>query len=340
MKKKIVLIRLAIAALTVMILVAATVALAVMGNDFRFDERRVTIPMGDGRQLEGVLTTPEQGAAQGLVVMIHGDGPVDATQGGLYNPWFEGAAESGWATLSWSKPGVGGSSGDWLAQSMADRAAEAEQVLDWARQYTDIPTQRIVLWGASQAGWVIPAIVAERDDITGVVAVGTAVNWLRQGQFNLQAELDHNAADDAERGKAEIESARTNALLERGASYEEYRDTTHETDPMTRERWGFVSQNFRSDAEHDLRAAAQRRIPWHLMAGTYDRNVDVTETSRVYQGILGDQFTTTRLNAAHSMARPIMEDSELTGLLTGTFWPRSLLAPGVIEDYQTFLEQL
>lgn len=323
-----------------MILLAAAVGVVAIGNDYRFDAREVTIPVNDGGTLEGVLTTPERGAAQGLVIMIHGDGPADATQGGLYNPWFEGAAEEGWATLSWSRPGVGASSGDWLAQSMEDRAAEAEQVLNWAQEYTDIPAQRIVLWGASQAGWVLPAIVAHREDIAGVVAVGTAVNWLRQGKYNLQAELDHNAADNAERRKAEEESAQTKALLERAASYEEYRETTYETDPMTRERWSFVSRNFRSDAEHDLRAAAQRQIPWHLMAGKHDRNVDVTETAIVYQGILEDQFTTTTLNAAHSMARPIMEDSELIGLITGVFWPRSLLAPGVIEDYQTFLKQL
>ncbi|PQZ92380.1 alpha/beta hydrolase [Arthrobacter sp. MYb227] len=323
-----------------MVLVAASVGVAAIGNDYRFDAREVTIPVSNGGTLEGVLTTPERGDAQGLVVMLHGDGPIDATHGGLYNPWFEGAAEAGWATLSWSKPGVGSSSGDWLAQSMADRAAEAEQVVNWARGYTDIPTQRIVLWGASQSGWVLPAIVAHNEDIAGVVAVGTAVNWLRQGQYNLQAELDHKVADDTERWNAKEESARTNALLERGANYEEYRDTAHETDPMTRERWTFVSRNFRSDAEHDLRAAAQRQIPWHLMAGKHDRNVDMTETARVYQGILDDQFTTTTLNAAHSMARPIMEDSELIGLITGVFWPRALLAPGVIKDYQTFLKQL
>lgn len=340
MSIKRVLFRLTIAAVTIIVLIAAAACAALIGNDYRFDERDVTIPTSDGGTLEGILTTPERGPARGLVVMIHGDGPVDATQGGLYDPWFEGAAVAGWATLSWSKPGVGGSSGDWLTQSMADRAAEAEQVLDWARNNADVPTQRIVLWGASQAGWVLPAIVAHREDIAGVVTVGTAVNWLRQGHYNLQAELDHKAADNAERRKAEEESARTNALLERGASYEEYRDTTHETDPMTRERWIFVSRNFRSDAENDLRAAAQQRIPWHLMAGKYDRNVDVAETARVYQGILDDHFTTTTLNAAHSMARPIMEDSEIAGLITGVFWPRALLAPGVIGDYQTFLKQL
>lgn len=323
-----------------MVLVTTTASIAAMGNDYRFDERHVTIPMSDGGKLGGVLATPKGGAARGLVVMIHGDGPVDATQGGLYKPWFEGADGAGWATLSWSKPGVGGSAGDWLTQSMADRVAEAEQVIDWARQYTDIPTQRIALWGASQAGWVLPAIVAHRDDIAGVVAVGTAVNWLRQGQYNLQAELDHKAVDSAERRKAEEESARTNALLERSAGYDEYRDITHETEPMTRGRWAFVSRNFRSDAERDLRTAAQRQIPWHLMVGDHDRNVDVTETARVYQGILGDRFTTTTLNAAHSMARPIMEDSKIIGLITGVFWPRALLAPGVIEDYQAFLEQL
>lgn len=326
--------------MTVFGVIAAVACAALIGNHYRFDEREVTIPTNDGGKLEGVLTTPERGAVRGLVVMIHGDGPVDATQGGLYDPWFEGAADAGWATLSWSKPGVGGSSGDWLTQTMADRAAEAGQVLDWARQHSAVPTERIVLWGASQAGWVLPAIVAHRDDISGVVAVGTAVNWLRQGQYNLEAELDHNHADTAERRKAEEESDQTDALLMRGATYEEYREVMKDADPMTRERWIFVSRNFRSDAERDLRAAAEQRIPWRLMTGEHDRNVDVAETVLVYRSILGDQFTTTAFDAAHSMARTIMEDSEVTGLITGTLWPRALLAPGVIADYQAFLKGL
>ena len=102
---------------------ALLTGVALVGNSFRFDQRAVTIPGPEG-DLAGVLTLPPEGAARGLVVMVHGDGPVEATQGGLYSPWFEGAADAGFATLSWSKPGVGGSEGDWLGQTMDDRAEE------------------------------------------------------------------------------------------------------------------------------------------------------------------------------------------------------------------------
>lgn len=88
--------------------------------------------------------------------MVHGDGPVEATHDGLYAPWLEGAADAGSATLPRKKPGVGGPDGDWLAQSMNDRAAEVCAALDWAHQRNEAPTGTIVLWGASRARWVLP----------------------------------------------------------------------------------------------------------------------------------------------------------------------------------------
>lgn len=323
----------------VIVLAAAVLALAMtalIGNDFRYTQRSVTISGPDGR-LEGVLTLPADGRARGLVVMVHGDGPVDATQGGLYAPWFEGAADAGYATLSWSKPGVGESEGEWLAQSMDDRAAEVAAVLDWAHQQDDLPTGTVVLWGASQAGWVLPRVVATRDDIDAVVAVGPAVNWLRQGRFNLLAELDHDGADSHERSLALATSDQTRELLERGATYDEYRELTTDPEPLTAERWGFVLRNFRSDATADLRAASIRDIPVHLIVGTHDRNVDVEETERAYALTFGPRLTVDHVDGAHSLARPVMEDVDAVGLATGIVWPRALLAPGVIDSYSRFL---
>lgn len=48
--------------------------------------------------------------------------------------------------------------------------------------YLDIdpPTSFTVLWGASQAGWVLPKVASSRVDIDAVVAVSPAINWLRQ----------------------------------------------------------------------------------------------------------------------------------------------------------------
>ncbi|AKK09463.1 alpha/beta hydrolase [Corynebacterium testudinoris] len=329
----------AIVTVTVLVVAVGAVGVGLAGNSYAFDERQVEIPLATG-SLSGVLTMPKSGEAHGVVVMVHGDGPVDATQNGLYDPWFDGAAASGYATLSWSKPGVGGSDGDWLTQSLPDRAAEVSTAVDWAKAQPDVPTSTIVLWGASQAGWVLPVVVADRDDIDGVVAVGTAINWLRQGQFNLQSELDHDRADAEQRARAEAASATTDALLERGASYEEYLGETTEADPMTLERWGFVQGNFRADATSDLARAATRHIPWLLLAGEHDRNVDVHETAEVYLEIFGGDVKVTWVDAVHSMARPIVDDSEFIGLVTGVFWPRLLLADGVIDSYRGLLDQV
>lgn len=326
---------------TLVFLAAAglVIGTALVGNSFRFTREPVTIPGRHG-DLAGVLTLPPDGTAHGLVVMVHGDGPVEATQDGLYAPWFEGAADAGFATLSWSKPGVGGSDGDWLAQSMNDRAAEVATALDWAHQRDDVPTGTIVLWGASQAGWVLPKVTRVRADVDAVVAVGPAINWLRQGRHHLLAELEHDGADAQERDRAVEESDRTRELLERGASYEEYLAATTSAEPMSAQRWGFALRNVGADATDDLAAAATREIPVHLMVGTHDRNVDVDETERVYRSIFGPLLTVERVDGAHSLARTVMEDNDAVGLTTGVLWPRALLAPRAIDDYSRFLSTL
>ncbi|MGO3250516.1 MAG: alpha/beta hydrolase family protein, partial [Microbacterium gubbeenense] len=321
-------------ALTIVSMIAAlalvSVGVTVVGNDYRFVQAPIQIPVGPG-QLEGVLTTPRDGDARGLVVMVHGDAAVQANPDELYSPWFEGAADAGFATLSWSKPGIGGSTGNWLDQSMVDRANEVAAVVDWARRQPGVPTEKIVLWGASQAGWVLPKVVAERDDIDAVVAVGTAINWLSQGRYNLLAELDHDGATGAERKQASADSDAIRKLLERGASYEEYRIVTTEESPMTPDRWAFVARNHNVDATADLRDAAVRNIPIFLMAGEYDRNVDIIETETVYREMFGTDLTVEHFDAVHSMARPVVDDSDFVGLIVGVFWPRALLAPGVID---------
>jgi alpha-beta hydrolase superfamily lysophospholipase len=319
--------------------VLAALVVAAAGNDYRFTQTTVQIPLPQGH-LDGVLTLPRETPPRGLVVMVHGDGAVDATQDGLYSPWFEGAADAGFATLSWSKPGVGGSTGNWLDQSMDDRAAETNAAIDWARAQTGVPTNQIVLWGASQAGWVIPAVAASRDDIDGMVAVGTAINWLSQGRFNLLAELDRAGATDTERERAIAESDAVRDLLTEDTGFDQYLAVTTDEPPMTAERWVFVARNMNADATADLDRAAATHVPVLLLAGTRDRNVDVAETEEVYLEVFGDALSVQRVDAVHSMARPIVDDNAAVGVLIGVVWPRALLAPGVIEGYTGFLDAI
>ncbi len=312
---------------------------ALVGNDYRFTQSAVQIPREAGH-LDGVLTLPIQKDSRGLVIVVHGDAAVNATQDGLYFPWFEGAADAGFATLSWSKPGVGASTGNWLDQSMNDRAAEVNAAIDWALSQSDIPTQRIVLWGASQAGWVMPQVMASRGDINGMVAVGTAVNWLSQGRFNLLAELDHAGASDAERESAIAESDAVRDLLTDDAGYAKYLLMTTDSKPMTAERWEFVARNMQADAAADLLQAASRQTPVLLLIGTHDRNVDVAETERVYRESFGDFLSVTHVDGVHSLARRAVDEHAAVGVLTGIFWPRALLAPGTIEAYREFLSAI
>ncbi|WP_256986869.1 hypothetical protein [Streptomyces sp. BR123] len=56
---------------------------------------------------------------------------------------------------------MGGAPGDWLDQTMDDRAAEAADAIARAGQRPDVDGRRIGLWGAGQAGWTLPEIAAK-----------------------------------------------------------------------------------------------------------------------------------------------------------------------------------
>ncbi|MFI5942570.1 alpha/beta hydrolase family protein [Streptomyces uncialis] len=327
----------------VMVLVVATglVGVVLWQHSYDMDERRVTI-RHNGHTLHGVLTLPKDGRERhGLVVYVHGDGPTDATHDDGYKPMWEANAKAGYASLSWNKPGVEGAPGNWLHQSMEDRADEATAAIAWARARPDIDGDRIGLWGASQAGWVLPKIAA-RTPVTFVIAVSPAINWLRQGRYNLLAELRADNASVA-RIKAEVAKSDTiRRLLGRRATFEEYiRAMGGDTDGMTADRWGFISRNHTSDVTRDLRAL--RGVPVLLTLAGHDINVDIADTERGYREVLEAEGALTVENypdAAHSLLKQSVEQSDLKITLTALFAPRSLFADGFLDGQRQFLEEL
>ncbi|OKH92298.1 alpha/beta hydrolase family protein [Streptomyces uncialis] len=327
----------------VMVLVVATglVGVVLWQHSYDMGERRVTI-RHNGHTLHGVLTLPKDGRERhGLVVYVHGDGPTDATHDDGYKPMWEANAKAGYASLSWNKPGVEGAPGNWLHQSMEDRADEATAAIAWARARPDIDGDRIGLWGASQAGWVLPKIAA-RAPVTFVIAVSPAINWLRQGRYNLLAELRADNASAA-RIKAEVAKSDTiRRLLGRRATFEEYvRAMGGDTGGMTADRWGFISRNHTSDVTRDLRAL--RGVPVLLTLAGHDINVDIADTERGYREVLEAEGALTVENypdAAHSLLKQSVEQSDLKITLTALFAPRSLFADGFLDGQRQFLEEL
>jgi uncharacterized protein len=133
---------------TVVALVLACGGWVVYQNTYDIREEQVTIT-GGSHPLKGVLALPATGRKPfGLVVFVHGDGPMDATRETFYRPAWEAIAKAGYASLSWNKPGVQGAPGNWLRQSMQDRAQETLDAIAWAKTRPDIDPARIGLWGS------------------------------------------------------------------------------------------------------------------------------------------------------------------------------------------------
>ncbi|MEV5357773.1 hypothetical protein [Streptomyces sp. NPDC052693] len=114
-----------------------------------------------------------------------------------------------------------------------------------------------------------------------VIAVSPAVNWLRQGRYNLLAELRQEGADQRRIHEAMRRREAILRLLWEAASYEEYRAAVGDGSDVTPGRWRFITRNYTADAVADLRA--MRGTPVLLVLAGHDANMDVAETEAVYR---------------------------------------------------------
>jgi alpha-beta hydrolase superfamily lysophospholipase len=89
-----------------------------------FREEEVHFSSG-GNTLAGVLVLPTTPGPHPAVVFVNGSGETDRTGHGLCPPLWRHFARHGFASLSWDRPGVGRSTGDFEQQTFPDRAAEA-----------------------------------------------------------------------------------------------------------------------------------------------------------------------------------------------------------------------
>lgn len=273
----------------------------------------------------------------GLVVFIHGDGPADASYNGDYEPLWEELANLGYASLSWSKPGIDGSAGNWLTQSMDERAAEALEVINWARTLPEINTEKIGLWGASQAGWVIPKINRQDKNIAFNILVAPAVNWIDQGLYNTLAQMKKEGKSLKEQEQAKEDFLWSISMLDKNATYEEYHNNKHADKGITKDRWNFILKNYKSDATEDIRYFYS---PVKLFLGGKDINVDSNNTLLVYEKEVPKEIlsVTWISSTDHFMLNPYLVDNKLLTTLTGLFAPRQLAHKEYYAGIKEFLQ--
>ncbi|WP_394523744.1 alpha/beta hydrolase family protein [Lacrimispora sp. JR3] len=324
-----------IAGMIIFILVCIVVI--IQQNTFDMKVTSVQIPTSKGVLNGSIVLPKEMKERVGLVIFIHGDGPANASYNSQYNPLWEELASLGYASLSWSKPGIDGSSGNWLTQSMEDRASEALEVINWARTLPEINLEKIGLWGSSQAGWVIPKINREDKNIAFNILVAPAINWVDQGLYNTLAEMKREGKSLKDQEQAKEEFLWSISMLDKNATYEEYHNNQNADKSITKERWNFISKNYKSDATEDIQYFYS---PVKLFLGGKDIHVDSNDTKRVYKNEVSEEFlsVTWISSTDHYMLRPYLVNSKLFTTLTGLFAPRQLADREYYAGIKEFLQ--
>ena len=138
--------------------------------------------------LRGTLTLPSGPPPYPALVLVHGS---NALTRDVFGPWSRYFAGLGFAVLAFDKRGTGGSTGDWR---QADFSALASDVLSGVRflaSRSDLRADRIGLWGASQAGWIMPLVAAEApgDIAFLVVHAGSGTTVREEGVLYIRNEL-------------------------------------------------------------------------------------------------------------------------------------------------------
>ncbi|MCP1184350.1 S9 family peptidase [Paenibacillus sp. 1781tsa1] len=332
--------RIWISLLVFILLIVGTGTYIIVQQDYSMVEQHIEIQTPQGK-LTGTLSLPKNESGKlGLVLFIHGDGPIDSTHSDGYKPLWERLASIGYASLSLDKRGIGGSEGNWLNQSIDDRVVEAEQAFAWAKEQPMIDGSKIGVWGASQAGWVIPKL-AGKENLAFSILVSPAINWLRQGEYYTRSQMAKDGFSATEIQAQVDYNNKINDVLKRHGSYEEYiRLARQGEEKMIKDRWNFVSKNFTVDATVDLH---NFKTPVLLLLGEDDVNVDIKDTESAYRQEVKPSYLLHKKifqNTEHSMLPTSIAGSEWRMGLRFLFAPRSITTPGYMDEIEQFLTKL
>jgi len=138
--------------------------------------------------LHGTLTLPVGPSPYPALVLVHGS---NALTRDVFGPWSRYFAGLGFAVLGYDKRGTGQSTGDWKQADFPTLAADVLAGVRFLHAREDIRSDRVGLWGASQAGWILPLVAAQasREVAFLVVHAGSGTTVREEGLLYIQNEL-------------------------------------------------------------------------------------------------------------------------------------------------------
>ena len=144
-------------------------------------DEQVTFENGPVR-LAGTLILPATPSPWPAIVLVHGS---NALTRDVFGPWTRFFAGLGYAVLAFDKRGTGGSTGDWKQADFSTLAGDVIAGVRFLQGREDIDQDQIGLWGAGQAGWIMPIVaVRAADDIAFmIVHAGAGITAREQGRM-------------------------------------------------------------------------------------------------------------------------------------------------------------
>jgi len=227
----------------------------------------------DDAVLSGTLVMPIDATAPPIALIVHGDGAQDRFSDGGYLPLINTLVDAGIGVFSWDKAGVGASTGNWLDQTMEDRADEALAALQAISALDDINLDQIGFLGFSQAGWVLPR-VANQTVPAFTVIVGGAVSWRDQGTYYSRVRMaSEGVAEEVIEQRLADRNLRNDALFGAPAAA----PPTTDMDPA---RFRFVAGAYWEDSTDFISGMTG---PVLAIWGEDDLNVDARSDSATFQ---------------------------------------------------------
>ncbi|RXV65167.1 alpha/beta hydrolase [Burkholderia stabilis] len=261
----------------VLLVLAALTALVLRGlSDFELKGAEVstlTFRAG-GANLVGTLALPAHVPDAPIVLLVHGDGPRTRFADDAMLPLVNSLLDAGIGVFVWDKQGTGRSGGDWLAQSMQDRANETIAALARVRAAAG-PAHKVGLLGFSQGGWVVPRVANAVRPAFSVI-VGGAVNWRRQGTYLTRQQLEATGLQPDRIDATLAAERRDNDAIFGRADVPADPGRRPDIEPR---RFGFIARNYLEDASQAL---ATMHGPVLAVWGALDRNVDPGDEANTY----------------------------------------------------------
>jgi uncharacterized protein len=172
--------------------------------------------------LAGSLFRPQAPGPRPAVALVLGSGKQDRSYGGMGTALAKHFARQGFACLTWDKPGVGNSTGDFNAQNFRDRAEEALAAVRFLRDRPDIRRDQVGVWGHSQGGMVAPLAASLSDDVGFLIEVSgwQGPAW-KQDSVRVEAELRADDFSEADVAAATAFARRRMDLIRSNLPFEE-----------------------------------------------------------------------------------------------------------------------